>query len=250
MLHTNIYRNTFMHKGSKKMNAIILAAGLGSRFKELTKNNHKALFKINETPNIEKTIKYLQDIGINEIHIVTGHQANLFSYLSDKYNCNLIHNIYYKKYNSIYSFYLAINHFNNTFVIDADVVLLENPFCYLKNSTYYTILRDKSSNKEWIPLLDSNNRFIKTIAISDLELPSLLGISYWNKEDCNTIKNQINNYLNDEILQDKKLYWDNIPLKLINEGKIKVEVNLLPINKAVEIDDISDYEKIKEIIKR
>ena len=145
---------------------------------------------------------------------------------------------------------LAINHFNNTFVIDADVVLLENPFCYLKNSTYYTILRDKSSNKEWIPLLDSNNRFIKTIAISDLELPSLLGISYWNKEDCNTIKNQINNYLNDEILQDKKLYWDNIPLKLINEGKIKVEVNLLPINKAVEIDDISDYEKIKEIIKR
>jgi len=37
---------------------------------------------------------------------------------------------------------------------------------------------------------------------------------------------------------------------LINEGKIKVEVNLLPINKAVEIDDISDYEKIKEIIKR
>ena len=26
-----------MHKGSKKMNAIILAAGLGSRFKELTK---------------------------------------------------------------------------------------------------------------------------------------------------------------------------------------------------------------------
>ena len=77
-----------------------------------------------------------------------------------------------------------------------------------------------------------------------------MGISYWKEEDCNTIKNQINNYLNDEILQDKKLYWDNIPLKLINEGKIKVEVNLLPRNKAVEIDDISDYERIKEIIKR
>ncbi|MBN6081957.1 NTP transferase domain-containing protein [Aggregatibacter actinomycetemcomitans] len=239
-----------MHKRSKKVNAIILAAGLGSRFKELTKNNHKALFKINETPNIEKTIQYLQEIGIDEIHIVTGHQANLFSYLSNKYNCDLIHNIYYKKYNSIYSFYLAIEHFNNTFVIDADVVLLDNPFCHLKNSTYYTILRDKSLNKEWIPLLDSNNKFIKTITISDLRLPSLLGISYWNEKDCNIIKNNMNSYLNDEVLQDKKLYWDNIPLELINEGKIKVETNLLPRNKAGEIDDISDYEKITEMVKR
>ena len=71
-----------------------------------------------------------------------------------------------------------------------------------------------------------------------------------NQIPIEAIKNQINNYLNDEILEDKKLYWDNIPLKLINEGKIKVEVNLLPRNKAVEIDNILDYEKIQEIIKR
>ena len=38
------------------MNAIILAAGLGSRLKELTKNKHKALFEIEGVPNIERTL--------------------------------------------------------------------------------------------------------------------------------------------------------------------------------------------------
>ena len=54
-----IFNNQITEKGREKLreypvdNAIILAAGLGSRFKELTKNNHKALFKINETPNLK-----------------------------------------------------------------------------------------------------------------------------------------------------------------------------------------------------
>ncbi|MDC9620357.1 NTP transferase domain-containing protein [Xenorhabdus sp. XENO-7] len=71
------------------MNAIILAAGLGSRFKELTINNHKALLPINGIPNIERTIQYLKEFGINEIHIVTGHMSHLFDYLKEKHQCNL-----------------------------------------------------------------------------------------------------------------------------------------------------------------
>ena len=49
------------------MNAIILAAGLGSRLKELTKNKHKALFEIEGIPNIERTINFLNEINIKEI---------------------------------------------------------------------------------------------------------------------------------------------------------------------------------------
>lgn len=40
------------------MNAIILAAGLGTRFKEWTKDNHKSLFPIQGTPNIERTVLF------------------------------------------------------------------------------------------------------------------------------------------------------------------------------------------------
>lgn len=41
------------------MNAIILAAGLGSRIPELTYTMPKSLIKINDIPIIEYQIKYL-----------------------------------------------------------------------------------------------------------------------------------------------------------------------------------------------
>ncbi|MGC6396742.1 NTP transferase domain-containing protein, partial [Pasteurella multocida] len=55
------------------MNAIILAAGLGSRFKDVTKKIHKSLLPINGIPNIENTIQNLIEAGIDDIYIVTGH---------------------------------------------------------------------------------------------------------------------------------------------------------------------------------
>ena len=64
------------------MNAIILAAGLGSRFEEWTKTKHKALLPINKVPNLERTIQFLIEAKINEIYIVTGHLANQFEYLT------------------------------------------------------------------------------------------------------------------------------------------------------------------------
>lgn len=63
------------------MNAIILAAGLGSRFREITQKKHKALLPLpNGIPNIEQTIIYLKQAGIHEIHIVTGYFAEQFDF--------------------------------------------------------------------------------------------------------------------------------------------------------------------------
>ncbi|HHH4566492.1 TPA: NTP transferase domain-containing protein, partial [Morganella morganii] len=73
------------------MNAVILAAGLGSRFGDITKKTHKALLPIGGIPNIERTIQYLSEFGITEIVIVTGHLAHQFEYLQEKYGCILIH---------------------------------------------------------------------------------------------------------------------------------------------------------------
>ena len=54
------------------MNAIILAAGLGSRLKDITKKTHKALLKVFDEPNIERTIKFLKEINVDEICVVNS----------------------------------------------------------------------------------------------------------------------------------------------------------------------------------
>ena len=61
------------------MKAVILAAGVGHRFKELTKYKNKAFFTIGQTMVIKQIIQYLLQAGIRDITIVTGHRHKLAS---------------------------------------------------------------------------------------------------------------------------------------------------------------------------
>ncbi|EEW77477.1 D-glycero-alpha-D-manno-heptose 1-phosphate guanylyltransferase [Haemophilus influenzae] len=170
------------------MNAIILAAGLGSRFKDITQSTHKALLDIHGTPNLERTLTFLRQANIDNIVIVTGYLHEQFNYLQEKYSCTLIHNEKYREYNSIYSFSLAQDFFNDCYVIDADVVLNRNIFLTKpSHSRYFTVIRSKTHN-EWLPILNSNGQVIR-IEIGSLNQPSLSGVSYWTTRDCNIILN-------------------------------------------------------------
>lgn len=224
------------------MNAIILAAGLGSRFKEITKNTHKSLLPIDGVPNIERTILFLRNANIHNIHIVTGYLSEQFDFLAETYNCNLIYNEKYSEYNSIYSFYLAKDYFNNSFIIDSDVVLFKNIFLEQpQQSCYFVINRPDSEDKEWVPILNED-KSIKRIEVTNTPLPSLLGISYWNKSDCIAIKNKLNEYLSLEKLSEKSLYWDNIPMEIISDLDVKtIELNL---SDGYEMDNVIQYEFI------
>ena len=225
------------------MNAIILAAGLGSRFNEITKENHKALLPIGGTPNIERTIQYLHDFGIQEIYIVVGHMASLFEYLVNKYNVELIKNEHYADYNNLYSMAQALPYFSDSFVIDADVVLLENIFSKEPQSCYYTVQRKDSDEIDWCPMVENGR--VKAMNITDEYIPSMLGISFWVAKDCEKIKTVINEKLKEkENVENPKLYWDNIPILLFED----IEVGVHQINEDVvdEMDTVQNYLDICE----
>lgn len=222
------------------MNAIILAAGLGSRLKEITQNTHKALLPIDDIPNIERTIIYLHEAGIRDISIVTGYLKEQFNYLIDKYNCNLIYNNKFRDYNNIYSFYLVKDYFSDSYVIDSDVILSRNIFFEkLNRSCYFVITRPASLDNEWIPECDENNKVIK-MNISNEEKPSLLGVSYWNREDSIRIKDQLEKYISQDVLNNPKLYWDNIPINILDE--LNVGVFNLNQDDAFEVDKLEHYD--------
>ena len=70
------------------MKAIILAAGVGSRFGLLTKDNHKSLLEICGIPIIERQIQILNKNKISNITIVTGHMSDLLESKISNYKIN------------------------------------------------------------------------------------------------------------------------------------------------------------------
>ena len=57
------------------MQAIILAAGMGRRLKELTKENTKCMVRVNGVPLIDRMLRQIERQGLSRIIIVTGYQA-------------------------------------------------------------------------------------------------------------------------------------------------------------------------------
>ena len=67
------------------MQAVILAAGCGSRLKEYNKGNPKALIKLDKARLVEYQISILRYFGIDNICIVIGYEGdNIQSVVGDQ----------------------------------------------------------------------------------------------------------------------------------------------------------------------
>ena len=63
------------------MNAIILAAGMGTRLRPLTDDIPKCLVEVNGIPMVERQILLLQERGIFDITLVAGYRKDKLEYL-------------------------------------------------------------------------------------------------------------------------------------------------------------------------
>ena len=89
------------------MQAIILAAGMGKRLKDLTKDNTKCMVKVNGVALIDRVLHQLEKFHLSRIVIVVGYEGQkLKDYISsfdiDTPVCYVENPIYYKTNNFIY----------------------------------------------------------------------------------------------------------------------------------------------------
>ena len=110
------------------MQAIILAAGMGRRLGDYTKDNTKCMVPVNGTPLIDRMLDQLADLPLSKIVIVVGYQAeSLISHINSrqrKLRIEYVHNPVYDKTNNIYSLALAKNYLqaDDTILIESDLI--------------------------------------------------------------------------------------------------------------------------------
>jgi histidinol-phosphate/aromatic aminotransferase/cobyric acid decarboxylase-like protein/choline kinase len=111
------------------MQAIILAAGMGKRLKNLTSDKTKCMVDVNGKTLIERAITQLNHFHLSKIILVVGYQSDslirFVGNIPSKAPIEFVENVDYGSTNNIYSLYLARDHLN-----DEDTILLESDLIF------------------------------------------------------------------------------------------------------------------------
>lgn len=125
------------------MQAIILAAGMGRRLGEYTKDNTKCMLPVNGVRLIDRVLTQLSPLGLTRVVIVVGYQGqNLIDYLGhrfdDQFPIEYVENPIYDKTNNIYSLALAKQQLqeDDTLLIESDLIYDDGLFQLLLNNPY------------------------------------------------------------------------------------------------------------------
>lgn len=118
-------------------NAVIMAAGVSSRFAPLSFERPKALTEVMGEVLIERQIKQLYAAGIDDIYIITGYKAEQFDYLKEEFNVHLIKNNEFMTRNNHSSIFAAKDVICNSYICSADNYFPENPFENYVEESYY-----------------------------------------------------------------------------------------------------------------
>lgn len=122
------------------MQAVILAAGMGKRLKDLTQNNTKCMVKVNGVTLIERMLHQLEKHALQRIVIVVGYEGQkLIDYISTlgiQTPIEYVDNPIYNKTNNIYSLALAKKH-----LLEDDTLLFESDLIF-EDSVIDLLLRD------------------------------------------------------------------------------------------------------------
>lgn len=212
------------------MKAIILNSGMGTRLKDLTKNNPKSLVKINDDLTIfSNAINILSQFNIDEYIITTGYLSDILKdYALENFpniNFKFIYNPLYNTTNYIKSLDLIENLDDDLILLHGDLVFNYQTAEKVINSDFSSVVVDST-----LPLPKDDfkakieNGLVKYIGVDYFEEDSLecqafykLDKDFWkewsdkihefckNKEDSVYAENALNELLKENILELKAL---------------------------------------------
>ena len=200
-------------------NAIIMAAGMSTRFVPLSLETPKALLRVQGEVLIERQIRQLREAGIEEIVVVVGYKKEQFEYLKEKFKVILIENPVYQVRNNHSTLYVARDYLKNTFICSGDNYFTENVFKEEYGKSYYASVYEEGKTGEWCMLHNETGK-IQDVQIGGENAWIMKGHAFFNQEFSEKLVPYIENAYVDESYKDK--FWEELFMEHIDEMEMYV----------------------------
>lgn len=244
------------------MQALMLAAGKGSRLGRYTKDNTKCMLEVNGKTLLERCIDALKEANINKLVLVLGYKKeNVINYIKDKgldkkIEIEYVFNEDYDITNNIYSLFLAKDIFKRE-----DTILLESDLIY-EPSIIKELIESKYDNaavlakyEQWmdgtVVTLDSEKNILEFIEKQDFDYDKI-NKYYKTVNIYKFSKEYIEKYYIPFLEAYVKAYGNNcyyeLVLKVISGiNKALLKGYVIKNKKWYEIDDCQDLD-ISELL--
>lgn len=216
----------------KVRRAVFFAAGFGSRLVPVTYNTPKPLIRVNGVRMIDTLLDAVIAKGITDITIVRGFLKEQFDTLLYKYpKLKFVDNDAYNEANNISSAFLVRDLFENTLILESDLILSDPSIIrkYESSSNYRAKKVDLTD--DWC--FETKAGIITKVKIGGENTHEMVGLSFWNKKDGKQLAIDIEKAYKSP--GGKELYWDEVPVKHYINNYVTSVVEV-PHNSIIEVD--------------
>lgn len=216
-------------------NAVIMAAGLSSRFAPISYERPKGLLKVRGEIMIERQIEQLHAAGITDITVVVGYKKELFFYLEEKYGVEIAVNKAYASRNNHSSLMAVRDRLRNTYVCSSDNYFSQNPFEPYVYKAYYASEYEQGPTKEWCIETNSKDRIVD-VSIGGSDAWYMIGHVFFDRP----FSQRFAQILEDEydMPQTKDKLWEDLYLEHI--GELDMEIRRYPAGVIHEFDSLDE----------
>jgi CTP:phosphocholine cytidylyltransferase-like protein len=223
------------------MNAVLLAAGMGTRLRPLTASLPKALVKVGTESFFERQLRLLGAAGVSDITVVTGYCAEAFGPWIDRPGLRFLRNDRYREWNNLYSMYLALDRLGDTIVLDGDVWIGEGVLPAGSPATSRWLVGYKAGMRdEWAVRCGKDDR-VERVDVASGSDWILTGISYWSAADGALLRGRVETLIRSDGAPG--LFWDEAPRSLLAEMDVRAQ--RIGQDDWAEIDTLEDLEALK-----
>ncbi len=218
-------------------NAVIMAAGMSTRFVPISLEKPKGLLVVKNEVLIERQIEQLHEAGIKDIVIVLGYKKEAFFYLESRFaGLKIIINPEYNTKNNTHTLYLAQKYIKNTYICSSDDYFEENPFEEYVYQSYYAAIHVTEKSNEWYMIPDSKGNIAK-VEKSGVEGDVMLGHVYWDRKFSAAMIKILND--DHEVGNYDTVLWEQVLTENV-KSLPPMEIKVYPADTIFEFDSLDE----------